>query len=85
MQGCTFGFHSNEKPPPVPKVESQPLSDEMVIRGPPPKGALRLERPDLNEPQVVLKSTVGATLKQALEKRMASLSVGASSESEPGE
>ena len=46
-----------------------------MIKGPPPKAATRSERPDLNEELTVLKSSIGATLKQALEKRMANLNV----------
>ena len=46
-----------------------------MIKGPPPKTLQRSERPDINEPLSTLKCTVGATLKSALEKRMAKLAV----------
>ena len=46
-----------------------------MIKGPPPKTLQRSERPDINEPLCTLKCTVGATLKSALEKRMAKLAV----------
>lgn len=57
-----------------------------MIRGPPPKPAQRSERPDLSEPLITLNATVGATLKTALEKRLASLSLDAErTDAEKGE
>ncbi|XP_067945767.1 cysteine and histidine-rich domain-containing protein 1-like [Watersipora subatra] len=73
MPGCATGFHSNEKPAPAPKVESKPIPEEMLIKGPPPVRDDD-QRPDAGETMSTLKSSVGATLKQALEKRMARLS-----------
>ncbi|CAC5394540.1 CHORDC1 [Mytilus coruscus] len=78
--GCTTGKHSNEKPkePEKPqKIENEELLKEKVIevRQPQPKTRSADERPSQYDPMQRLKVTVGASLKQALEKQMKELEI----------
>ncbi|XP_025099052.1 cysteine and histidine-rich domain-containing protein 1-like [Pomacea canaliculata] len=72
IKGCTTGPHCNEKPPEPEKPESKPLEDEIIVVQNPipvmPKPVVPLERPSGDEPLQRLKVTVGASLKEQLEK-----------------
>ncbi|KAM6300307.1 integrin beta-1-binding protein 2 [Aegotheles albertisi] len=73
IQGCTKGFHSEEKPP---KPFSQETSDkskaklveELIIQGPKSAEKMQRERPSSDEPRQLLPIKVSRSLEQALEK-----------------
>lgn len=69
-QGCTFGIHSNEKPPPQPKAEPYSLPEESIVRGPPPKPAQTYVRPSKDEKMRPLNTTITDSLAKELEKKM---------------
>ncbi|ELU00349.1 hypothetical protein CAPTEDRAFT_165685 [Capitella teleta] len=89
IPGCSSGMHSNEKPAEAEKPASSAKkgNDEMIqvvpevvhtpITAPPP-------RPSEDVPLTKLKCSVGATLKQALEKQMQELSVNVAEDDKDG-
>lgn len=87
--GCTTGQHSNEKPPEPEKPEkpanSVLLKEEVIeVRQPQPKARLVEERPSQDEPMQRIKVTVGASLKQALEKQLKELEISKTADDSPG-
>ncbi|XP_064594966.1 cysteine and histidine-rich domain-containing protein 1-like [Liolophura sinensis] len=86
IPGCLKGKHNNVKPPAEPSKQESKDEKEVVVSVPkkevrPPNNAT--ERPSVNEPMIELKKTVGATLKQALEKQMNDLSLQGESNEKP--
>ncbi|XP_060126056.1 integrin beta-1-binding protein 2-like isoform X4 [Zootoca vivipara] len=67
-QGCTKGYHSNEKPPEPEEALSEPkvkTSTEVVIQS---AEMMRRERPSSDEPKQLLPVKVSGSLAQALSK-----------------
>lgn len=88
IPGCSKGPHTNEKPKePEKPVQSESSENEkpeaVIVKAHLPDKPEDLStRPSEDEPMVRLKSTVGATLKQALEKQMQNINLNDKSSSE---
>lgn len=72
IPGCTYGYHSNEKPVlPESSAKSPPPNEqfeEMIIKGPEDNFKEPKHRPSENDMLIPLRASVGASLKTALAK-----------------
>ncbi len=86
IPGCSTGCHSNEKPAEPEKPQADSKVDASVEEPPPPPRAPQVKgpkpRPSEKEPMVRLKSIVGASLQQALEKQMKEMKIESQSTSQ---
>jgi len=91
IPGCSKGVHTNEKPkepekPQETESAEQNKAEVVIVKAHLPEKPEELStRPSPDEPMIRLKTTVGATLKQALEKQMQSINLNQNESSDATE